>query len=526
MRKLIFSLAITFTAISWVALVPIWHTPDEQSHFGQIAFIVEKGRSPDGGDINDLTEEIYLAEQYLGTARDNLGNNKYTFHPEYRLEYTESLTGKYEDNIRALSKTDAKNKFVYSESTRYPILYYLPASWLYKMFYNSDLFSRVFVTRLWSLLIFLGNIYMVYKLGKLLFPDDEVSALILPILVGFQPMMIFANIGVTSDALGNFLFTAFLFFCAKFIVTKIKIMDILLLLTVTVVAIYSKPQFIITLPLLIILLIFYISKLKVYKKGIIIICSTVLSIGLLVIILNFLRWPLIILEKFMSNMNISSLLRYSWEYTIPHTWKEVLPWYWGIYDWLGVTYPRIVHKIINRIVIIAGIGLLIFIYQIFKKGIFQTKRIQALFFLIIANLIYFIALSFFDWSSWYKTTYQLGIQGRYFFPLISVHMLILLIGWRAVLPKIRDIKSWGTRLLGILMIVLNFYAFSLVASTYYDTSNLSKFILQASQYKPWFFKDGFLILYFLSYLIVLIIGIIYLLFMFKSETRKRQLEIL
>lgn len=503
----------------------MWHTPDEQAHFSQIANLVERGRNPRGDEL-DVSEEIYVSEQLLGTARDKNGNNKFTFHPEYKIEYTDTLIGKYEASISALAYTDAKKKFVYQEATRYPLLYYIPASWIYKIFYNSDIFTRVFVIRVWSLLLFLGNIFMVYKLGKLFFPNDKVSRLTLPILVAFQPMMIFANIGVTSDALGNFLFTTFLFFCAKIIITKIKIIDILLLLTVTVLAIYSKPQFIITLPLLIVLSIFYISKLNIYNKLKIIISCIALSIGVLVIILHFLRWPLIIFERFMSNMNISSLIRYFWEYTIPHTVKEVLPWYWGIYDWLGVTYPRSIHKIINRILMLAVLGLIIFIYRIIRKKIFKEKLIQVLFFLIIANLIYFISLSFFDWSSWYTTTYQLGIQGRYFFPLISVHMLILLIGWRALLPKIGNIKSWGTLLLGILMIIFNFYAFYLVASIYYDTSNLSKFILQASQYKPWFLKDGFLITYLLGYLIILIIEITYLLFMLKNAKRKRQLEIL
>ena len=82
---LLFFLSIFFVGLWWIVLVPLWHFPDEQAHFGQIAFIAEKGRNPDRSE-NDLTEEIYISEQLLGTARDKYGNNKFTFHPEYRIE--------------------------------------------------------------------------------------------------------------------------------------------------------------------------------------------------------------------------------------------------------------------------------------------------------------------------------------------------------------------------------------------------------------------------------------------------------
>ena len=82
---LLFFITVTFNGFLWLLITPIWHTPDEQSHFGQVAFMAEKGRKPDGWDKYDLTNEILISERLLGTERDKFGNNKFTFHPEYRI---------------------------------------------------------------------------------------------------------------------------------------------------------------------------------------------------------------------------------------------------------------------------------------------------------------------------------------------------------------------------------------------------------------------------------------------------------
>jgi len=222
---------------------------------------------------------------------------------------------------------------------------------------------------------------------------------------------------------------------------------------------------------------------------------------------------------FFDKLNLPSLIKFSWEYTIPHTIREVLPWYWGIYDWLGVTYPRIVHRIINRIIFVSSLGLLLCIYKLVKNKMWRERRVQAIIFLAFISLLYFIAISFYDWMSWYTQKYQLGVQGRYFFPVISIHMLLLLIGWRALFPQKWRLKLWGTLLLGLLMIFLNLYGLYTVAKTYYDLSSLSTFIIQASQYKPWFLKGIYLCILILIYFMTITVFLIKYILYVTSEKR-------
>lgn len=519
MKKLgpiLFFLSIFLTGLLWVYLIPLWHTPDEQAHFGQVAYMVEKGSIQGTREIFDLTEEIYISEKLLGTARDKLGNNKFTFHPEYRIEYTPTIKGKYEKQIESLTKTEAKRNFVHAESSRYPVLYYIPATWIYRLFYDQNLFIRVFAVRFWSLFLYVLTIYITYKIGKLIFPNDKLSYFTLTILVAFQPMFIFSNIGVNSDSLGNFLFTTFLYLCTK-IFLNFKKRDLVLLFIVTALSIYTKPQFIVMLPLLLILIPLVLVKIQNKTNKISVIKGFLLGIGIIFVFINILQWPLVILNQFINNLHIPSLVRYSWEYTLSHTIREVLPWYWGIYDWLGVTYPRPVHRVINRVLMIAAVGLILAFINFIRKKLWTKPPFQVILFHSIAFLFYFTAISFFDYLSWYTSKYSLGVQGRYFFPLISTQMLLILIGIRSVLPRFLNLKILGTKLLGLSMIGLNIYALYFVASTYYDVSSLRSFILQASQYKPWFVKNGYFEICIILFLITLILGTVYPLLMLDNK---------
>ena len=249
-------LTIVVLYILWIFVVPIWHFPDEQAHFGQVAYLTEEYKNSNKIEKYDLTYEIYMSEVFLGTVRDNSGNNKFTFHPKYKIPYSDNFEGLFEASIAAIVKSPNRGELVIKESSQYPPLYYIPATLVYKLFYNSDLFVRVYAVRFWSLALFALNIYFVYLLAKLLFGKNILLRLILTTMVAFQPMMIFANIGVNSDSLGNLFFTIFLFLSIKLIINGCSLNNLVLIFILTCLSIYTKPQFIIIIPLLSINLLF------------------------------------------------------------------------------------------------------------------------------------------------------------------------------------------------------------------------------------------------------------------------------
>src|SRR5574340_201516 len=79
---LVFLLAVLVKQLAWVVTVPVFQTPDEQAHFAQLQWYAEK-RSL-AIDYKNLSLEVATAEELLGTRRDISGNNKYTYHPEYK----------------------------------------------------------------------------------------------------------------------------------------------------------------------------------------------------------------------------------------------------------------------------------------------------------------------------------------------------------------------------------------------------------------------------------------------------------
>jgi len=501
----IFLLCIVLSSICWVILVPLWHTPDEQAHFAEVAFLAEKGRLPGGDDTNDLTEEIYTSEVLLGTVRDNSGNNKFTFHPGYRIEYTDSLVGKYEASIAALAHSPSRAKFVKNEAARYPIIYYFPASLIYRLFYNLDLFTRVFVVRFWSLTLFLANVYLVYQLGKLILKDEKKS-IILAALAGFQPMMVFANIGVNSDALGNLFFTVFLYFCTRLIIRGANYTDMIVLAAISVLSIQAKPQFVMILPVLTCLFLLLFMRDFIKKRNWLFLFLFFLAgIGLMFYLYKIQWGPIWLISHFILSFNPGSFFKYFWEYTLPHTYREVMPWYWGIYNWLGVTYPRIVHRTINWIVLISLTGFGVWLVKMIKNKLWRKREIQSILFMVFIGLIYFISISLYDWLSWYTGKYPLGVQGRYFFPMISIQMLIVYLGLDSLLPKSWHKKISLTGLSVVLMIMLNLYALYTVSASYYKLLPISLFIKQVSQYKPWFVKGAVIPFVFSVYMVSLII---------------------
>lgn len=496
MNKIIFNLffSIFLSAFLWLAIIPIWHTPDEQAHFAQVAYLANHNGNNPGGGIPDTTQEIITSEILLGTYRDKVGNNRFTFHPGYNISYSESLMGSYEASISALAGTGAGKELVKSEATYYPKLYYIPASWTYRLLANYDLFTRVYAIRFWSLFLFMGNIYLVYKLGRLLFPNDWLKSLSLPLLVGFQPMMIFSNTGVNSDALGNFLFTLVIYSLARIIIQNFSFTNLTLIFTSTYLAINVKNQFVIILPILLILFLFlFIGNFKGKLKWIFMISLIIISGYVFTHAYDFKINPLIVAADIIKQFNFASFFKFSREYTLSHTFREVLPWYWGVYRWLSLTYPRFIYRIINRVLLLSAIGLIIWLASISKKDNRRDRKIWAILFISLCEIVYFLAISVYDWLSWSKSTFVLGVQGRYFFPFISINSVLILVGWYSLFPRMWNLKVWSIKLLAIGTIVLNAYAFIWVISSYYDVSSLTRFIIQASQYKPMFLKGNFLI---------------------------------
>lgn len=485
--------ALIFQGILWVLLVPLWHTPDEQAHFGHVAFIGEANGLSRHGRYPDMNEEIYRSLEILGTKRDEFGNNKFTFHPEFRLPYSQTLVGPEEAIITNLP-LEARKNLVIQESAYYPHFFYQLSALIYRLVYPADLFTRVFSVRLFWLLAHWLMIYLVYRISRQIFVRQHLLVLTATTLTAMQPMLSFVSSGVTSDNLHNLLFTAVIFFSLN-IIDRTRMSDWLGLALVLGLGIINKQQFGIALVVILPAIIYSLFKRpKPTLKYILF-----LPLGLLVaLILAPDRTKNLLAIFFSGSLPYLSLtsadklvlpdypLSAHIIWTLKHTVAEVLPWYWGVFNWLGVTLPRWVNRVLMRLLVAAGVGLIIYFI---KRKLADAKII----FIAWSAAIYFVLLLVWDWSFTRQNGFPFGFQGRYYFPVIASHMILLTLGIERLVSLIN--QRWVKVVMFLLIawfIFLQWQALYIVASSYYDVTGWQSFIIQASQYKPWFAKGGFL----------------------------------
>lgn len=497
-RRLLVILVLTifFNGLVWSALIPMWHTPDEQAHFAQAQNFAALGNRPQSGFSTPA--DIVLSEKYLGVFRDERGNNKFTYHPEYNIEYTNSVYGLYEKEMAAMPE-ESRSIFAINEATGYPPLYYLYISALNKQFWSLDLIARVFLSRVATVLLSVGLGLTVFHIGKILF-KDIFFAFILATLVAFQPMRMFVGSGVTSDALYNLVYP--LVVLAGLLFYRKPDLKRLIWLFVAVMAIFLvKQQAVLLLFWLApVVLASVFSKNNQSKTAVKITVLAGLTAGLLLIIVNLLATfipqlvdPLtrtIVKNGGIPDVSASlskqpPILQYL-SAVMREGYAQILPWYWGVYRWLSLTLPFWVYRTIKVILIGSLLGWIIGFKKI--KNVVNRKF---LFWLICSSLIYTFGIYAWNLLFWKSHGFPFGIQGRYFFPNLTEHMAVLLVGLLAIFPAhFRKIIGFVS---AMLMILFNWFSLWFVSESYYGSLfSYQTFFLRASQYKPWFFKTPLL----------------------------------
>ena len=481
--------ATLFKSITWALFVPMWHFPDEQAHFGHVAYLAEGGQLP-MGRTNDLTQEIAISEQQLGTYRNKYGNNSFTYHPEYRLEYSNTYKGLYENEIKTLPLSTRK-EFKDPESAYYPHFFYYASGLIYKLFYSADIFIRVFALRVFWLFAHVLMIYLAYLIGKIIFPKSKLAAISVATLTSMQPMLSFVAVGVTSDNLHNLAFTAVIYFCLK-LAKGLNWNNFLGLAVVLAIGFINKPQFSIALAVAAPVILMSAIKQKQWLK--------LAGFGA-----AFFALTLIFGREYLSglwdSLKLGQLPFWAartnqvrpdynlWQhlvYTTQHTFQEVLPWYWGVFRWLSLTLPRWVNQVMMRLLVLAGVGLVI--------KFFKRKFEPGFWIILWSAAVYFLALFFWDFQQVRNAGFPFGIQGRYYFPVIVPHMVLLIMGIKAIWSKLLILLNYW-------FIILNGIALYWLTASYYDTSSFNAFIIQASQYKPFFAKGAWLVVVLFLYLL-------------------------
>jgi hypothetical protein len=99
--------------------IQAFEVPDENAHFASINFLYNEGRMPRTTDKTNLSVEESETEEIFGIVE---GQNKYSFHPEYNIEYIDGNIGKYESLIKSLNTSENRQTYSIYRAAIYPPL--------------------------------------------------------------------------------------------------------------------------------------------------------------------------------------------------------------------------------------------------------------------------------------------------------------------------------------------------------------------------------------------------------------------
>lgn len=170
----------------YVAIVPPFAAPDEDSQFEYAYLVARLGRLPQAGDVS-----LALRQQMKEVMQA-------------------SPSGFWRGRLAVAGGARAVNSGadVPGQIGRQPPLYYLVGAVLLVLAGVSDVETSLYLLRLLSVLFNLGVIYLAYRSALLVFPRRAELALGVSLFIALLPQYTFSMASVNNDALATLLCTA------------------------------------------------------------------------------------------------------------------------------------------------------------------------------------------------------------------------------------------------------------------------------------------------------------------------------
>ncbi len=515
MKYLLLSTFIITLIFSFI--IHPFEVPDENAHYSSLHFLVNEARMPKMIDADNLSIEELETEKIFGIVEHQ---NKYSYHPEFRMEYVGGLIGKYEPDIQSLNTEFNRTSYSTFQAATYPPLYYWLTLPFYKIVEGGDILLRLFVSRLSSVIITTTLVYVAYKIGFLIFGDKR-SAITIATMTLFFPMTTYVGAGVSSDNLHNLLFGVATLFALKLIKDGWSSNLSLAIGTVIGLDLITKPQAYILIPIFAaaVLIRLRFDEWKLWLKNIPLLLIPILLLAGWQEIPKFIYGNSALgvtsyTARVVEHGGIENFKIFFSAYLKTHV-TEMIVWYWGVFKWFGVIMPKVWWWVANRLLGLAFIGLLLGVIIDLKNRHFSWNS-KVIIFGVVANLLYIGALGWFDWQFYQEYGRSLGLQPRYYMPLLISQIALLLmgltnLGWN---PRVKEFIRQGVI---IFFLGLQLTSMYVQLSSYYDLESLSTFIDQISQYKPWFAKGSWWYLWFPLYFLGVVVTTIFAL---KNNPKK------
>ena len=184
--------AIMIVGIAWALVVPPWQVPDEDTHFAYVQSLVERHRLPGGPGPARSTEQRMASVQVRADLIRGAPGRK----PEWRMDAYRQWA-RLDSGLGRPARTDGGG---FARTRNNPPAYYVYEALPYAAASSGDVFSRLYLARIWSAALVLVTACATWLLAGE-FGANSLLRLSAAATAGLQPMVTFISASVNPDAM-------------------------------------------------------------------------------------------------------------------------------------------------------------------------------------------------------------------------------------------------------------------------------------------------------------------------------------
>jgi hypothetical protein len=416
--------------IIYASLVPPWQAPDEPAQFERVRASLSS--------VDWRSTSANAPNWYDDLIRSLFTFNFWDFIDAPRLAYNSSFSANH-----YLPLYNEIYEGLYGSRLAYGVM-----AWPLFVVHNEDIEVQLYLVRLNTVLMNIGIIFLAFLIVQTIFPDEPFLMLGVPLLILFNPQHTYLLSTVNNGNLAELLATASLYFLIRGIVRGFSWQIIIAVLAFAMAAIWAKATAYF-LPFAIATIgVFYLWR---YRR------HWVWFFSIAVILAGGLFY--------FAPARLKILMTWAWQgarsgdfYLDSIVPLDLFRSFWAMPGWTMVVLHPFWYQLLAVASILAVIGLVILVftkYQLIFSEQFQL-RIQA-FSVLTVSAVAAVGILL----AWNAISHSIVYrQGRSIYPVIVPICLLLMLGWRQLIPP-----QW--RQFGLLALAMAFFSFdSLVLFNY------------------------------------------------------------
>lgn len=466
-------LVTAIVGVAWALVTPAFQAPDENSHFGYVQTLAERFALPGRADRPPLSPEQVLA--------GSLSNSDQTAQQLHvRMEWSRAVYDRWRARAAALPHSARTAGGGANPASSNPPLYYLYEAIPYRLAEGGDLFTRLTIARLASVLWMLLTVVGVWLLAGEVFARDRLAQLAAAGTAGLLPMVGFVSASLNPDAMLYAEWSFALWLGVRLLRRGLTVGGAAALFAVVGAACVTKATSYALIPAALFVLVVAwrraggVARVRpVVAAG----AALVLTLGVWFVIARVAGRPAaaqVADATGSATFNLRELLSYVWQFYLPHlpfqTSFDAIPgpnlpvydiWLttgWAAFGWLEVRFPGWVYIVLTAVTVaVAGVAV---------AGLWRARRRVDLAVVAFLALVAVTLVAGLHWTEYHMLISGQGPfnNGRYLLPVVGLGGLAVAQVVRTLRPAARPAGAAGAL---AFLLVLDVFSLGLCLERFY-----------------------------------------------------------